>query len=130
MLNYELFRVVVAPNFASMSNSELDLFAEQAACELSREKWGDKYDRALALLTAHAIELSKRNARSGDKGSGGATGELKRTKVGQLEREYSVSTNSSGKSSEDTYSLTLFGKEYIRLRRQILRGPIFVRGCY
>ena len=118
-LNYDLFRVVVAPEFKEMSNAELDVFAEQAKCEVSESKFGKKYDRAVALITAHLIKLSERSKN----GNSDGTGQIRKVKVGQLEREYDTGSDSA---SDDTYNLTQYGKEFIRIRRQTLRGPIFV----
>lgn len=125
MLNYELFRVVVAPEFADTDkypNSTLDLFAAEAECEVSATAWGCKYDRAVALITAHLISMSKKSSEGGSSGAG----QVKKVKVGQLEREYDVG---SGSDSTNAYNLTTYGKEFLRLRKQILRGPIFVSGC-
>lgn len=121
-LNYELFRKVVAPEYADKTDAELDLFAAEAECEVSQKKWGCRYDRAVALITAHLIAMSERSSSNGNAG----TGQLKKVKVGQLEREFDVG---SGTSSDDSYNLTIYGKEFIRIRKQVLKGPIFVSGC-
>ena len=119
MLNYELFRKVVAPEYADMLDADLDPFASEAECEIAKSKWGCRYDRAVALITAHLIAISKR-----PEGFGGnaATGELKKVKVGDLEREF----QSSSSNDDSAYGLTIYGKEFIRIRKQILKGPIFV----
>lgn len=122
MLNYDLFRKVVAPEFSDVNtypNSTLDLFAAEAECEVSATAWGCRYDRAVALITAHLISMSKKSSEGGS----GGTGQIKKVKVGQLEREYDVG---SGSDSSNSYNLTVYGKEFLRLRKQILKGPIFV----
>jgi hypothetical protein len=118
-LNYDLFRKVVAPEFASMSDEDLDLFAAEAECEVAQSKWGCRYDRAIALITAHLIAMSQR---ASGMGGNAATGELKKVKVGDLEREF----QSSSSDSSDSYGLTTYGKEFLRIRKQILKGPVFV----
>lgn len=123
-LNYELFRKVVAPEYASKTDAELDLFATEAECEVSQKKWGCKYDRAVALITAHLIAMSERAKNSGTGSSG--TGQMKKVKVGQLEREFDVGSSSD---EDGSYSLTIYGKEFIRIRKQLLKGPIFVSNC-
>lgn len=121
MLNYELFRKVVAPEFASMSDADLDLFATEAECEVAKSKWGCRYDRAVALITAHLIAMSKR---SENMGGSAATGELKKVKVGDLEREFQASSSNGSEGS--SYGLSVYGKEFLRIRRQIIKGPVFV----
>lgn len=112
--NYNLFKKVVAPEFASELDSDILDFANEAKLELSEAKWGKRYPRAWALITAHLMKTSK-NA------SSGITGQLIKTKVGQLERQYSASSG-----SDDAYLLTSYGKEFIRLRKQVLITPIII----
>jgi len=125
-LNYELFRVVVAPEYASKTDAILDLFAAEAECEIALAKWGKKYDRAVALITAHLIAMSERAKNSGTGTAG--TGVVRKVKVGQLEREFDNGNGSEG-SNEGSYDLTIYGKEFVRLKKQLLIGPIFVSGC-
>jgi len=120
MLNYNLFRIVVAPEYAAMSNGELDVFATEAEIEVSKKTFGKHHPRALALITAHLINMSKRSA----DGSSSTTGELKKVKVGDLEREFAV--NAADAKSGGSYNLTTYGKEFIRIRKQVLKGPKFV----
>lgn len=122
MLNYELFRKVVAPEYADKTDAELDLFANEAECEVSESKWGCKYDRAVALITAHLIAMSERAKNSGTGSSG--TGQLTKVKVGQLERTFDAGSDVEKK--DGSYNLTIYGKEFIRIRKQLLKGPIFV----
>ena len=121
MLNYDLFRVVVAPEYAALSNATLDIFAAEAELEVSVKAFGKRYPRAVALITAHLINMSKRS----EDGSSSSSGELKKIKVGDLEREFAVSSDSK---SSGSYNLTTYGKEFLRLRKQSLMGPKFV-GC-
>lgn len=122
MLNYELFRKVIAPEYAKKTDAELDLFATEAECEVSEKKWGCKYDRAVGLITAHLIAMSERAKNSGTGSSG--TGQLTKVKVGQLERTFDAGAGTG--SDDGSYNLTIYGKEFIRIRKQLLKGPIFV----
>lgn len=115
--NYEVFRVVVAPEYAAMSDAEISAFANEAAHEVSKTQFGLRYERAWALMTAHLIKVTKLG-----NGSGGAVGEIKSTKVGQLSRTYATESTSSTK---DSYNLTKYGKEFIRLRKQNVKSPLF-----
>lgn len=115
-----LFRTVVAPEFAAKTDGEIELFQSEAEIEISEKKFLSRYPRAVALMTAHLMVMSDRSIAK--KASSGQ-GPLKKTKVGQLEREFAVST--SDKSNESIL-LTDYGKEFIRLRKQVLKGPLFV----
>lgn len=123
--NLVLFKEVVAIEFATLSDETINLFADEAYLELSETTWGKRHPRAWALITAHLIKLSKKTEADGGDGSTGSVNELKRIKVGDLEREYAVSTKANG-SDSDTYGLTLYGKEFLRLRKQVLITPMFV----
>jgi hypothetical protein len=112
-LNLDLFKNVVAPEFASKTDSEILEFAAEAENELSETAWGKLYPRALALVTAHLMKMSA-NA------SSGITGELTSVKVGNLSRTYAQSSN-----NDNAFSLTTYGKEFLRIRKQIVKGPYF-----
>lgn len=125
MLNYELFRKVVAPEFATMTDTDLDIFANEAAFELSETRWGQRYPRGLALITAHLIKISKKVEADSGGANTGSVNQLKRVKVGDIEREFAI-PNSGTAADNDSYNLTLYGKEFLRLRRQVLMTPLFM----
>ena len=125
MINIDLFKKVVAPEFESMDDETIELFADEAKIELSESAWGKRYPRALCLITAHMIKLSKKTAADAGTDSTGSINELKKIKVGDLEKEYAVSNKQNG-TDQDTYGLTLYGKEFLRLRKQLLITPMFV----
>lgn len=117
-LNYELFRTVVAPEFAAKADADLDVFAEEAELEISEKAFKKLYPRAVALITAHLIKMSELS-----NSPNGSTGELKKVKVGDISREYAVGES---QADGDTYALTVYGKEYLRLRSKLLKTPMFV----
>lgn len=119
--NFTMFKKVVAPEFKDRTEAEIQCFADEAVLELSEQVWGKRHPRAWALITAHLMAIADRSSAGGNAG----TGQLKKVKVGQLEREFDVG---SGDDSANAYNLTIYGKEYLRLRKQVLMGPILV-GC-
>lgn len=116
-----LFKTVVAPEFSSKTTTDLALFVSEALLEVSPTKWGKWHPRGWALMTAHLLKMQEVSA-SGQASGGNA--QLKKTKVGNLEREFAVSQNIEG----DTLDLTIYGKELKRLRKRFLKAPLFV-GC-
>jgi len=112
---------VVAPEYASKTKTELDMFASEAEKEISINAFGKFYDRAVALITAHLIAMSERHKKMG---GNAATGQLTGTKVGDLSRQFSKSSDSTNKNG--SYDLTIYGVEYLRIRKKILMGPKFV----
>jgi hypothetical protein len=123
--NIDLFKKVVAPEFEPREDLEIKLFADEAYLELSESVWGKRHPRAWCLITAHMMKLAEKTKADGGDSSTGSVNELKRVKVGDLEREYAV-PGKSNTNDADTYGLTLYGKEFLRLRKQVLMTPMFV----
>lgn len=119
IFNETLFKTVVAPEFKNKSSSFLEPFVTEAELEVSEKKWGKFHPRAWALMTAHLITMFN-ISKTGQASAGNV--QIKKTKVGDLEREFAVSQT----KNKDTLELTIYGKEYIRLRKKILKGPLFV----
>jgi len=117
--NLDLFKKVVAPEYKGKPETKISLFYTEAALEVSESKWGKYHPRAWALMTAHLMKMFDIS----DLGqASGGNAQLKKVKVGDLEREFAVSET----KGKDTLELTIYGKEYIRLRKKILKGPLFV----
>ena len=119
VFNETLFKTVVAPEFASKSTVELQPFVDEAELEVSEKKWGKFHPRAWGLMTAHLLKMF--GISNTGQSSAGNT-QIKKSKVGDLEREFAVSQT----KDKDTLELTIYGKEYMRLRKKILKGPLFV----
>ena len=101
-----MFRKVVAKEYASRSDEDLNLFASEAALELNSEIFGDLYPRCLCLLTAHLIFVSERSAE--------LTGVMESAKAGNVENKWKVA------ETNHDYSLSKYGQEYLRLRKQVV----------
>ena len=111
--NLPLFKIVVAPEYANEGDTTINTFAAAALTEIDQAAFGATFLRAWANLTAHFIFTSKR--------SPDITGALDSVKVGQVEHRY---INQDRHDQDSQYLTNKYGKEYLRLRRQILRGPI------
>jgi len=119
LFDFDLFKKVVAPEFKNKSETKLQPFVDEAELEVSLKKWGKFHPRAWALMTAH---LQKMFDISNTGQSSGGNAQLEKVKVGDLEREFAVSDDKNA----DTLALTIYGKEFKRLRKKILKGPLFV----
>lgn len=117
--NEDLFKTVVAPEFKSYSGFKLEPFIAEALLEVSEKKWGKWFPRGWALMTAHLLKMSEI---SSSKNASGGNAQLRKVKVGDLEREFATSQDAEG----DTLDLTIYGKEIKRLRKRFLKGPLFV----
>ena len=114
-LNLNLFKTVVAPEYKDEGDSTINEFAAAALDEVSQKAFGKFFQRAWANLTAHLIFVSKRDSE--------ITGILDGVKIGQIDKRY---LNPDRMGQDPQYLISKYGKEFLRLRRQIVRGPIFL----
>ena len=119
IFDYNLFRIVVAPEYADESDDTLDLFSAESALEVSETVWGKFHPRAWCLMTAHLLKMRDISVNGQ---SSTAQNQIKKTKVGDLEREYAVPEN----KKTDSLSLTIYGQELKRLSKKVLTTPLFV----
>lgn len=111
-INLNLFRKVVAPDYAHRSDEDIQLFATEAQNELDEEAFGDLFPRALCLITAHLIFVSDRKPE--------IVGVVDSARVGQLENRWS---NSDRLDQDPGYVISKYGREFLRLRKQAVVSP-------
>lgn len=123
------------PAYADVPDATVELFIVDAAVEIgrARERWGALYERALAALVAHQLEVRARSAAAaGAPGQGGtgstATGALASLTTGAASVSYSdgagrVASKGTAGMSDAIYASTPGGQEYLRLRA---RCPAFL----
>lgn len=107
------------PEFASVSDTLIQLMIDDAVAEVG-DTWVEK-DRARAqmLLVAHWLTMEGEPGRS-ETGQGTAgTGPIKRDKVGDVETEFATPSASASQSAgSGTYMQTAYGREYLALMRR------------
>ena len=114
-LNLDLFKTVVAPAYKDEGDSTINEFATAALDEISQQAFGKYFQRAWANLTAHLIFVSKRDS--------DIVGAIDSIKVGQVERRF---MNSDRIDQDPGYSISKYGREFLRLRKFIVRGPFML----
>jgi len=98
------------PELASVDENFYNTAKSSAELRVDLNVWGSKSDEGIKLLTAHIISLSDIS---------GSFGQLKRSKVGDLEREYS--------GISDLYGpVTIYYTEFCRLKSTLLISPFFI----
>lgn len=116
-----VFRIA-APEFSEVEDAtilaNLDFYADL----VSRKNFGRFYERAVALLTAHYMALANTAAQEGSGSSSITAGAVIREKEGELERQYSESTDGN-----ELLAKTIYGQQYLALRRVCII-PLTVRG--
>lgn len=102
----------IAPEFAVVSDADVQAFLDDAATELSASAWGTLYDRAHALVAAHQMAVAHPQVAR-------AAGPVASQTVGSVSQSFAVS--SPGAMSGE-WGATRFGVEYLRLRRMLGTG--------
>lgn len=111
MTALEIFRAV-APEFASVSDSDVNTLLTLAAARLNPTVWGDLYTQATAYLAAHVRALAER--------TGGAAGPVTSRRAGEVSESYGFSGGSS------YYAATSYGQQFDELRKSLPGGAPFV----
>lgn len=106
------------PELSAESDARITIMIGIATLSVSPSAWGTLADPATAYLTAHMLALAKR-------GVGGASGPVTSSKVGELSRGYADLTA----LLKSELAATVYGAEYLRMRRQILVTPMVTGGA-
>lgn len=97
-----------APEFASLSDSVVEIFMDDASARIDLDMFGDLYDLGHLYLTAHLLSVAYPALAT-------ASGPVQSETVGQVSRTYAVSAASSSGGGYNTK----WGAEYKRLTRSI-----------
>ncbi len=94
-------------------NTYLELFADQ----ISVKRFGKSYTKALAYLTAHKLKMMDKGA---DDGFGSMGAALRVASASEGETSVSFSSSISTADAESEYSLTIYGIEFLTLKRNVI----------
>lgn len=109
------------PEFDSIDDSRIETFITDAALMLSACRWGDLYDKGIALLAAHYLALSILQESAS---SAISAFPVSSKKVGDVQINYAVTAPAD--STEGFYSKTPYGQEYWALVRLVGIGAVAV----
>ena len=110
---------IIAPEFQAVSDEEAQKFIELCVPLVSKNKFGDLYDQAVALLAAHRMKLAGFGTAvvGGSASNGGATAGFTLASVGEGSANASFNTANINTASDSWYALTPYGLEFLNLRR-------------
>lgn len=112
----EIFRLV-ATEFASMEDKTVSLWLELTSPLISKRVFGQLYDQALALLTAHRLKM----AGYGDSSYGTVGDTLRIGSYSEGETSIGFTANQATNLLVDAeLTLTPYGLEYLSLRRLVV----------
>ena len=94
-------------------NTYLELFADQ----ISAKRFGRSYTKALAYLTAHKLKMMDKGV---DDGFGSMGAALRVASASEGETSVSFSSSISTADAESEYGLTIYGVEFLTLKRNAI----------
>lgn len=110
----EIFRLV-ATEFEEVADEEVEKWMEFAKPFVSKKKFGNTYDHAIAYLTAHKLKM----AGKGDNTMGKVDDALRVSSFSEGDASIGFSVSQSNNMAIDAeYALTIYGLQYLSIRRQ------------
>ena len=110
----EIFRLV-ATEFSEVEDEEVKKWMELAKPFVSKKKFGNTYDHAIAYLTAHKLKM----AGKGDNTMGKVDDALRVSSFSEVDASIGFSVSQGNNMAVDAeYALTIYGLQYLSIRRQ------------
>ena len=112
----------IAPEFKAVSDEEVQKFLALCVPLVSKKRFGELYDQALALLAAHRMKLSGLGVSviGGSSGEGGAATGFQLASVAEASVNVSFNTANINTATDSWYALTPYGLEFLNLRRLLI----------
>lgn len=118
---------LIAPEFGNLSEEDISSWIELVKPQISKNKFGALYNQALAYLACHKMKMA-------------GMGENAAGEMGSIANGFSISSISDGGTSisfasagmnnlttDAEYGLTVYGTQYLQLRKQCI-VPITIAG--
>ena len=116
---------LIASEFNDVDDEKVNSMIELQGVRVSQKAFGDKYDLAIAYLTAHAFKLDEM-LKGGSASSGGlVSGAITSEKEGSISVGYAPPTLSRYNDGS-LYSKTAYGLLFLELRSQCII-PVMTR---
>lgn len=123
MTAIEIFRLI-AQEFQDIADDKIKQYMELFSSQISKSRFGDTYEQALAYLTAHKLKMSGH----GNTENGTIAESLKVSSYSEGETSISYTTNQQTNLTIDAeYALTVYGLEFLTLKRNAI-VPIISSG--
>ena len=116
---------LVASEFNDMDDEKVNSMVELQGVRVSPKAFGDKYDLAVAYLTAHAFKLDEMLKGGGASSGGLVSGAVTSEKEGSISVGY-ASPTLSRYNDGSLYSKTAYGLLFLELRSQCI-VPLMTR---
>lgn len=114
------------PEFASVEDSRIQFWLDDAQLEVGAGAWGTLYEKGVFLLAAHLLQLDLDRQGNEDDSEGADLSRVTSKKVGDV--QVSFIRTAADSATEDWYLQTSYGSEYHRLKLRVGMGAIAVGG--
>ena len=116
---------LVAGEFDNVSDENVNSMIELQRVRISQKAFGDKYDLAVAYLTAHAFKVDEMLKGGGSSSGGLLSGAITSEREGGISVWY-ASPSLSRYNDGSLYSKTAYGLLFLELRSQCI-VPVMTR---
>ena len=116
---------LVASEFGDVDDEKVNSMIELQRVRISQKAFGDKYDLAVAYLTAHAFKLDEMLKGGGASSGGLISGAVVSEKEGSISVGY-ASPSLSRYNDGSLYTKTAYGLLFLELRSQCI-VPVMTR---
>lgn len=106
----------ISSTFSDVDADRIDRLVVVLGDQVPASKWGDRRDLGLAYLVMHTIQLDKQ----------GGNGMVTKKRVRDIEQTYDAPRNV--KSDPNGYHLTVWGQQFMELRKLLVRTTPMVTG--
>lgn len=116
---------LVASEFSDVDDEKVSSMIELQGVRISQKAFGDKYNLAVAYLTAHAFKLDEMLKGGGTSSGGLVSGAVTSEKEGSISVGY-ASPTLSRYNDGSLYSKTAYGLLFLEIRSQCI-VPVMTR---
>ncbi|MCX4351713.1 MAG: DUF4054 domain-containing protein [Lachnospiraceae bacterium] len=113
--------------FSDVPEPDIKVYIELSAPLVSKKRFGNLYEQAVAYLAAHRMKMDGRGATVGGFGSMGNMVGISSISEGEVSVSFTNSQSSSASSSDSELGLSVYGMQFLQLRRSCI-VPILCSG--
>lgn len=118
----EAFDIIKATmkEFAGVPEDDIKVYIELSTPLVNKKRFGNLYEQAVAYLAAHRMKMDGIGATVGGFGSIGSMVGISSISEGEVSVSFNNSQSSSASSSDAELELSVYGMQFLRLRRSCI----------
>lgn len=113
--------------FSDVQDHDIQVYIELSAPLVSKKRFGNLYEQAVAYLAAHKMKMDGLGATVGGFGSMGNMVGISSISEGEVSVSFTNSQSSGASSSDSELRLSVYGMQFLQLRRSCI-VPIVCSG--